>query len=98
MPGERLTLRLDYQGDLFDRASMVALVERLIRLLEGCVAAPDAALAGLDILSGAERAALLEGFNATAQAVPAGDASGAVRGAGAPRRRMRSRRSIRTAN
>ena len=72
MPGERLTLRLDFQGDLFDRASMVALVERLIRLLEGCVAAPDAALAGLDILSGAERAALLEGFNATVRAVPSG--------------------------
>ena len=63
---------LEYATDLFDRASMVALVERLIRLLEGCVAAPDAALAGLDILSGAERAALLEGFNATVRAVPSG--------------------------
>ena len=38
MPGERLTLRLDYQADLFERSSMTVLVDRLVRLLEAACA------------------------------------------------------------
>ena len=38
VPGERLQLRLDYRGDLFDRASVEALAGRLVRLLEAAVA------------------------------------------------------------
>ena len=41
MPGEQLRLRLDYRPDLFDRASIEALGERLLRLLEAAVAEPE---------------------------------------------------------
>ena len=49
---------------------MAALVERLIRLLEAAVAAPDAAAWRLDILGVAERETLLRSWNATARALP----------------------------
>ena len=42
VPGERLRLRLDYRGDLFDRASVEAMAGRLVRLLEAAVAEPGA--------------------------------------------------------
>ena len=71
-PGDRLSLRLDYRPDLFDRASVVAIGERLVRLLSGAVAAPDRAIGLLPVLSGAERAAVLEVWNATGRAVAAG--------------------------
>ena len=74
---------LEYATDLFDRSSMTALVERLVRLLEASCADADAPLASLDILGEAERRALLEEFNATSHAVPAASLPGAVRGAGA---------------
>src|SRR5262249_55900385 len=34
-PGEQLTLRLDYRPDVFDRAAVDAIGQRLVRLLEG---------------------------------------------------------------
>ena len=37
LPGERLTLRLSYRSDLFERAAVEAMAERLIRLLEAAV-------------------------------------------------------------
>ena len=48
-------------------ASVAALGERLIRLLEGVVAAPDRALGGLDILGTAERDTILRLWNDTGQ-------------------------------
>ena len=48
-PGERVQLRLDYRPDLFDRSSVEALGERLIRLLEAAIADPDRAIGSLDI-------------------------------------------------
>ena len=81
------TLRLDYQADLFDRSSVEALASRLVRLLEAAVAAPERAIGRLEILAASERLRILEEWNATARAVPAGDAAGAVRGAGGARRR-----------
>ena len=68
-PGERLALRLDYRPDLFDRGSVAALGERLIRLLEGAVAAPDRSIGALPILSGSERETIVSLWNATARAV-----------------------------
>ncbi|HEX3220805.1 MAG TPA: condensation domain-containing protein, partial [Candidatus Limnocylindria bacterium] len=59
-PGERLELRLDYRPDLFDRSSVEALADRLLRVLEGAVAAPDVAIGRLELLSAAERRRLLE--------------------------------------
>ena len=68
LPGERLTLRLSYRGDLFDRADVEALAARLIRLLEAAVAEPERAIGSLDILAPAERETLLRGWNDTAHA------------------------------
>src|SRR5262249_14845573 len=70
-PGERLELRLDYRPDLFDRESVAALAARLVRLLEGAVAAPDLAIGRLELLSGAERRLLLEDWNATGRGLTA---------------------------
>ena len=61
---------LEYASDLFDRATAQRLAARLIRLLEAAVAAPDAALSRLEILSAAERGRILEDWNATARALP----------------------------
>ena len=71
-PGERLQLRLDYRADLFDRGSVEALGSRLVRLLEGAVAAPDVAIGRLELLSAAERRQVLEDWNATGRAVARG--------------------------
>ncbi len=69
IPGERLTLRLDYRPDLFERASMEAMAARLQRLVAAAVAAPDRALGSLDILSAAERRTILVEWNDTARAI-----------------------------
>ena len=37
-PGEALQLRLDYRGDLFERGTVEAIGQRLIRLLSAAVA------------------------------------------------------------
>ena len=68
-PGERLQLRLDYRSELFDRGSVAVLGERLLRLLSAAVADPGRAVGSLGLLSDAERAQLLEGFNDTARPV-----------------------------
>ncbi len=67
---ERLQLRLSYRPDLFERGSVVALAERLVRLLEAGLAAPDVAIGKLDILAAQERRTILEEWNATARALP----------------------------
>ncbi len=70
IPGESLQLRLDYRPDLFDRGSIEALAQRLIRLLEAAVADPEQPIGGLDILSTAERQKLLREWNDTARPIP----------------------------
>src|SRR6195256_4627052 len=70
LPGERLTLRLSYRSDLFDRADVEALAARLTRLLEAAVAEPERAIGSLDILAPAERETLLRGWNDTAHPIP----------------------------
>src|SRR5205807_811680 len=52
--------------------SVEALGLRLVRLLEGAVAAPDVAIGRLELLSAAERRQLLEEWNATGRALPGG--------------------------
>ena len=61
---------LEYATDLFDRASVAALADRFIRLLEAAVAEPERAIGSLDILSAAERRTILREWNDTAHAVP----------------------------
>ncbi|MFI1889401.1 condensation domain-containing protein [Streptomyces jumonjinensis] len=50
---------LEYATDLFDHATVAALAERLVRLLESAAADPDLPVSGLELLSAAERHRLL---------------------------------------
>ena len=61
---------LEYALDLFDRSSAQALAERLVRLLAAAVAAADTPIGRLEVLSAAERRAVLTDWNATARPVP----------------------------
>ena len=56
---------LEYASDLFDRGTVEALGQRLIRLLSAAVADASRPLGSLAILDADERATILEGFNAT---------------------------------
>src|SRR5262249_6969334 len=62
---------MEYASDLFERGSVEALAERLVRVLEAAVAAPEASIGRLDILSAAERRTILQEWNATEHALPA---------------------------
>ncbi len=70
--GEGFGLRgcLEYSTDLFDAETAKKLVWRFERLLGSAVSSPGMPLHGLEILSGGERRAVLEGFNATSRPVP----------------------------
>ncbi|AHH99514.1 amino acid adenylation domain-containing protein [Kutzneria albida] len=72
MAGDKLSLRLDFRTDLFDRAEVTRLGDRLVRLFETLVADPDLPLAKLEPLTEAERHRVLVEFNDTAQPVPEG--------------------------
>src|SRR6476661_3622908 len=61
---------LEYSSDLFERASVAVLGERLLRLLAGAVAAPDRAIGRLEGLSSSERDTIVSVWNDTAQTVP----------------------------
>lgn len=58
---------LEYDSDLFDRATATRLVERYFRLLDRMVAAPDWPLGELALLSPAESHQLLAEWNDTAK-------------------------------
>src|SRR5262249_4335619 len=58
---------MEYASDLFDRGSVEALAERLVRVLEAAVAAPEASIGRLDILSAAGRRTILREGDATEQ-------------------------------
>ncbi|HEX9373573.1 MAG TPA: condensation domain-containing protein, partial [Roseiflexaceae bacterium] len=60
---------VEYATDLFDRTSIEALVQRLVRLLETAVAEPDRAIGSLDILAAAERDRILRQWNETARLI-----------------------------
>ena len=62
-----LTGVLEYAADLFDRGTVEAIGQRLIRLLTAAVADATRPLGSLAILDDTERSTILEGFNATAQ-------------------------------
>jgi non-ribosomal peptide synthetase component F len=60
-----------YRRDLFTPATGAALAARLQRVLEAMARDADARLATMDLLSVAERAQIVDTWNATAQATPA---------------------------
>ncbi|MEM9291572.1 MAG: amino acid adenylation domain-containing protein [Acidobacteriota bacterium] len=66
LPGERLSLRLDFHRQQFDETSMERMAGHLERLLAAMATAPEAPLDSLSMLAEAERRQLLETWNATA--------------------------------
>ncbi|MEU9254883.1 amino acid adenylation domain-containing protein [Streptomyces sp. NPDC048270] len=64
-------LWVGYTDDLFDRDSALRMGERLVRLLTGLLARPDAPLAEVPLLPAAERRFLLDEVNETAAPFPA---------------------------
>ncbi|OEJ34561.1 non-ribosomal peptide synthetase [Streptomyces subrutilus] len=67
-----LTGSVEYAADLYDRATVTTLFERLGRLLAAAAADPRAPIGTLDILAPEERGRLRDEWNATAAPVPAG--------------------------
>ncbi|MCX5389115.1 non-ribosomal peptide synthase/polyketide synthase [Streptomyces sp. NBC_00094] len=72
-PAEGIIGRVEYSTDLFDPATVEALVARWLRLLAAVVAAPERPLSRIDILTAEERRELLVDRNDTA--CPAPDAT-----------------------
>src|SRR5262245_6977986 len=62
---------LEYASDLFERSSVEAIADRLVRVLEGAVAEPDRSIGKLAVLSAGERHRILREWNATDRAVAA---------------------------
>ncbi len=61
---------LEYSRDLFDRPTMVRLLDHFERLLAGIAAAPDTRIAGLPLLSEAERAQVVREWSDTVKDCP----------------------------
>ncbi len=61
---------LQYATDLFDRGTVEALAQRFIRLLAAAVANPELPIGRLDILSAAERHAILREWNDAERPIP----------------------------
>ncbi|GAB1510094.1 non-ribosomal peptide synthetase [Actinophytocola sp. KF-1] len=66
-----LTGVLGYRTDLFDRATVEDLRDRLVRLLTAAVADPDAPVGTIDLLTAGERHRLLVEWNGTGTTRPA---------------------------
>ena len=58
MPGDELTLRVEYDTDVFDAAGVSALIKRFNRVLVGMAADPGGRLSSVGVLDVAERARL----------------------------------------
>ncbi|MYV69080.1 non-ribosomal peptide synthetase, partial [Streptomyces sp. SID2131] len=67
--GAGMTCGVRYATDLFERAGAERLTERLVRLLDAVVAAPDAPVSSAALMDGDERRRVLEEWNATDRAV-----------------------------
>ncbi|WP_258382621.1 non-ribosomal peptide synthetase, partial [Streptomyces sp. NTH33] len=74
-PGTELALRLGYDPDLFDAATVERMAEYLTVLLEGFAAAPRSAPARLPLLTAARREQVLHAWNDTATHAPAATAA-----------------------
>ncbi|RVW06845.1 amino acid adenylation domain-containing protein [Prescottella agglutinans] len=69
-PTERgYTVELTYATDMFDESSMRVFGERFVRVLEAVTADASAVVGDIDLLDGAERARVLDGWNATEHTV-----------------------------
>src|SRR6185312_15666968 len=61
--GEGLSGYVEYSAELFDRATVEEIGEKLVRLLRQAVASPRAQLHELKVMSGEEQQRLLNDFN-----------------------------------
>ncbi|MEV8516354.1 amino acid adenylation domain-containing protein [Dactylosporangium sp. NPDC051484] len=62
-PQGHLDVWIEYSTEVFDADRIERLVEHFTTLLTGALAAPDSPVDALDVLSGAERARVLTGWN-----------------------------------
>ena len=60
LPGRELGLRVEFDTDVFDAASIEALIERLQRVLVAMTADPTRRLSSMDLLDAGEHARLDE--------------------------------------
>ncbi|MFI9051728.1 amino acid adenylation domain-containing protein [Streptomyces sp. NPDC053427] len=58
---------VEFSTDLFDRGTVLSLVERLVRVLEQVVAEPDLRVGAVELLAAGERDRLVVEWNATAR-------------------------------
>ncbi|MEU4411537.1 amino acid adenylation domain-containing protein, partial [Streptosporangium sp. NPDC023963] len=70
-PGGGVTGAVIYAADLFDHGTVEALAERFVRVLDAMAADPARPVAGIDLLTPAERHRILVEWNDTAREVPA---------------------------
>ena len=64
-----LTAEIEYACDLFERATVESLAQRMVRLLQTLAAQPDLPIGSIDLLSAHERRQILSDWNDTAHAV-----------------------------
>ncbi|WP_244481623.1 condensation domain-containing protein, partial [Rhizobium sp. Root1203] len=69
-PGERVELCFGYRPDAYDKIVIERLADRLVRVLEAVAADPRQPIGAIELLTPAERDAVLEGWNATSHVVP----------------------------
>ncbi|GAA3001396.1 non-ribosomal peptide synthetase DhbF [Kitasatospora albolonga] len=72
LPGEHPQLTVEYRPNVFTDAQAAAVGARLLRLLTALAEAPQTPVGALEILDEAERAQLLDGWNATTRPLPGG--------------------------
>uniref|UniRef100_UPI003564551B non-ribosomal peptide synthetase n=1 Tax=Amycolatopsis kentuckyensis TaxID=218823 RepID=UPI003564551B len=72
-PGERITLDVGYDPDLFDTKTAERIARQLTGVLDAFAADLNRPLADVDLLSDAERHQVLVEWNATAHPLPDGD-------------------------
>ncbi|MFD9356168.1 amino acid adenylation domain-containing protein [Streptomyces sp. NPDC060031] len=72
MPDGRLNARLQYATALFDRTTVQRLADSLRLLLDTVLAAPEAPLDRIELISAEDRYATVEKYNDTAEPMPAG--------------------------
>ncbi|GHC63222.1 amino acid adenylation domain-containing protein [Streptomyces cinnamoneus] len=65
--GDRLLVRADYRGDVFDRATAERILGTLVRTLEELAERSSTPFARLDLLSGPEQRQVLDEWNDTAR-------------------------------
>ncbi|MFC5743028.1 non-ribosomal peptide synthetase, partial [Dyella tabacisoli] len=70
LPGAEMELRFGYRPDLFERDTVAALAQRLVRTLEAIAQQPQQITGRISLLDKAERDLLLVRWNATARPLP----------------------------